>query len=300
MDKFGEIFKSFDAKDFEGAMTPMALELMDAVRGLKRYKDIKIYDYFKIDDEKLQFGAFTLRFGGNTLVIYEGTNTSIMGWLENVSLITTFPTLTQTHGINYLRDVIKKGDRNIYLGGHSKGGNLALSSAYLADEHIFKRIRKIYNFDGPGFRNEEFETERFLEVNKKTTTFLPDGSLIGVILNNDKYRYIKATSVSFYKHHMVNWLTYGSFFLRCDVSNKTLDFQEKMERNINSLNRAQLNKAISVLDEFFKANNITHTYHLTKIKFSDLRKLLNSYKELDSGSKEIILSTFKHLFIGKK
>ncbi len=300
MEKFGEIVKSFDASSFEGAMTPMALELMDAVRSVKRYKDIKIYDFVKIDDDKLQFGAYTLRYGSNTLVIYEGTNTSIMGWLENLKLITTFPTLTQEYGINYLRDTIKRGDRNIYIGGHSKGGNLALSSAFLADDHIFKRIRKIYNFDGPGFRKDEYETDRFLEVNKKTTTFLPDGSIIGVILNNDKYRYVKANGVGFYKHYIVNWHTYGSFFLRCDVSNKTLDFKDKMEANITSLSRPQLDKAISILDEFFKANNITHTYHLTKIKFADLRKLLNNYKELDSASKEIILSTFKHLFIGKK
>ena len=300
MDKFGEIFKDFDASSFEGAMTPMALELMDAVRGSKRYKDIKVYDFYKVDDDKLQFGAFTLRFGNSTLVIYEGTNTSIMGWLENLSLITTFPTLTQNYGITYLRNVIKKGDRNIFLGGHSKGGNLAMSSAYLADDSTFKRIRKIYNYDGPGFRNDEFETDRFLEVSRKTTTFLPDGSIIGVLLNNDKYRYIKANGVGFYKHHIVNWHTYGSFFLRCDVSNRTLDFKDKMEENINTLSKPQLNKAISILDDFFKSNNITHTYHLTKIKFSDLRKLLNSYKELDSASKEVILSTFKHLFIGKK
>ena len=74
----------------------------------------------------------------------------------------------------------------IIIGGHSKGGNLAMAASMEVDNNIFNRIKKIYNFDGPGFRRQEIETEKFKRVNEKTINILPSGSLVGILMENQE------------------------------------------------------------------------------------------------------------------
>ncbi len=45
-----------------------------------------------------------------------------------------------------------------YLGGHSKGGNLAVYAATTCDEEVKRRIGKIYIMDGPGFLPDFMDT----------------------------------------------------------------------------------------------------------------------------------------------
>lgn len=77
-----------------------------------------------------------------------------------------FPTYTQSVAYDYLKKNILKSDKNIYLCGHSKGGNLSISSALLCDKTLLKKIVKIYNFDGPGVLSKEFNSERFNIISK--------------------------------------------------------------------------------------------------------------------------------------
>lgn len=40
---------------------------------------------------------------------------------------------------------------SVWVGGHSKGGNLAVFSAACTFPDITPRIRAVFNYDGPGF-----------------------------------------------------------------------------------------------------------------------------------------------------
>ena len=152
----------------KGAGAPISIELMNIIESSRRFANVEVANATNQEDTEVQFGAITFRTKNSTIVAYQGTNSSIIGWIENFMLTSEYPTKTQKLSINYLNSTITKKDKNIYVVGHSKGGNLAMTASMEADEDIFSRINKIYNFDGPGFREKELNTDKFKRMNKKT------------------------------------------------------------------------------------------------------------------------------------
>ena len=110
-----------------------------------RYKDIYLSNYRKLVDNEKQFGAITIHFADKVFISFMGTNGTVIGWKEDLSLAYNFPVVAQEYAINYLEEVITPSDNEIYIGGHSKGGNLAMTSAMYTKEDIFNRIKTIYN-----------------------------------------------------------------------------------------------------------------------------------------------------------
>ena len=85
----------------------------------------------------------------------------MIGWKEdfNMSYLESIP--AQDSAVRYLEEQIAKErhvsfqGRRVILGGHSKGGNLAVYAAVCADPETADEIRSA-NFDGPGFSEEFF------------------------------------------------------------------------------------------------------------------------------------------------
>ena len=120
-----------------------------------RYKDIYLSNYKEYVDNEKQFGALKIHFDNKVFISYKGTNGTIIGWKEDFTLGYHFPIISQKYAINYLNEVITSEDKEIYIGGHSKGVNLAMTSSMYCNNDIFKRIKTIYNLDGPGFREKD-------------------------------------------------------------------------------------------------------------------------------------------------
>jgi hypothetical protein len=280
-------------------MTPKAIDLLESMYNKKRYKNIRIYKIVKECTSSIQFGVISFRYKNNLIVSYEGTNNAMSGWIENFKLVSTFPTITQEKGLDYLNKVVRPSDKNIYLTGHSKGGNTAMTSAYLVKSSIFNRIKRIYNFDGPGFRREEFNTPRFKEVNIKTSNYLPDGSLVGILLLNKKYSYFKADGIAVQKHYPYNWNMYGGFFEKADLVKSSKDFKAKLDNALMTINYKDYNVCVKRLDKFFKDNNIINTYDFQKIKFNDVINMFNDIKELDKDTKDLFIHLIKSVLFNK-
>ena len=272
----GDKILKLDKSSFLGMMTPKAIDLLEAIYNKKRYKNIRVYKLTKTINDYIQFGAISFRYKNNLIVSFEGTNNAMSGWIENFKLLTAFPTKTHELGLDYLYKVVRPSDKNIYLCGHSKGGNLAMVSSYLSKDSIFNRIKRIYNFDGPGFRKEEFNTDRFKSVNIKTSNYLPDGSLVGILLFNKKYSYLETNGIAFQKHYPFNWLMYGGV-----------------------INYKDYNLCVNELDKFFKDNNIINTYDLQNIKFDKVVSLFNSYKNIDKNTRDIFIELIKSVLFRK-
>ena len=59
-----------------------------------------------------------------------------------------YPTEAQKASVLYLERV--SNYKKLIIAGHSKGGNLSIYSGLHIENNIFKKIKKIYNLDGPG------------------------------------------------------------------------------------------------------------------------------------------------------
>lgn len=279
-----------------------AAEVLDLVKTSKRYKDVKLYNFERMEDENLQFGALTFRwrnsaFTDNVFIAFMGTEGSIVGWKENFLLACDYPSKTHIKSMDYLIKTLRFSDKNIYLGGHSKGGNTAMACGMLCSLKTFKKIKKIYNFDGPGFRKKEFKSLRFKEMNKKLVNIIPEGSLVGILLHNDNANYIKTSGVLFEKHIPLNWSVFGSFFEKSTLSKHSLSIQNTINQNLDELNEEDMRTFIIELFNFIDKSNIKTINGILKINYNDF---INNVTSVDKETAKKMLTMMKMIFLPRK
>ena len=280
------------------------LEVMDLIKNSIRYKDIKLYNYERIDDDNIQFGVLTFRwknnaFTDNVFIAFEGTDDSMIGWKENLLLACDYPSKTHIKAVDYLNKTLKITDKNIYLGGHSKGGNIAMASSMLCNLKLFKKIKKIYNFDGPGFKKKEFKSLRFKQMSKKLINVMPEGSLIGILLHNDNnnVNYIKTNGILFENHLPFNWHVYGSFFEKSELSNRSANIQNTINSNLDELKEEDIRIFVNELIDFINKSNIKSINGVLKINFTDF---INNVTSVDKKTAKKMINMMKMIFLPKR
>ena len=185
----------------------------------KRFSEIPLAHFVNvIDDETVeQFSAISFFPNSDSVFIaYRGTDDSITGWREDFRMAFLTPVPAQKHAEEYLYKAAE-GAKTIYIGGHSKGGNLALWAAMNASDEIAERIDKIYNFDGPGFLDDIWEGANYERIADKISTVIPTGSIVGLLLKYDKnYRVTKSSAKNYlHQHDALTWEVEGVEFV-CD------------------------------------------------------------------------------------
>ena len=185
-----------------------------------RFSEVEIGNFINIiDDETVeQFSAVSFYPDGRLFIAYRGTDDSIAGWREDFRMAFLTPVPAQRHAEEYLAKAAQSFDGRIVIGGHSKGGNLALWAALNASDEVAERTDKIYNFDGPGFLENVWEGENYLRIADKIRTVIPSGSVVGLLLKYDtKYKVTKSTAKSYlHQHDALTWIVEGRNFV-CDA-----------------------------------------------------------------------------------
>ena len=101
------------------------------------------------------------------------------------------------------------------LGGHSKGGNLAAWAAiHLPEKLQEKWLTEAYNNDGPGFSKAVLQSEEYRRVEEKIHTFIPESSIVGMLLEHaEDYTIIDSTNRSLMQHEPLSWNVLGKHFI---------------------------------------------------------------------------------------
>lgn len=277
-------------EDEMGEMAKTAYSALDIIRGSERYKNVKIFDFINKKSEETQFGACTFRVSGKTIVSFKGTDSSIIGWIENFRVTYSYPTFTHKEAIKYLKNNTKKlSDTEIYVVGHSKGGNLALVSAMEAPATVFKKIKAVYNFDGPGLRKEQYESVAYKNVSEKLFNVLPTGSVVGALLYNDNYNVVETSALAFSQHYPVNWNVFGEFFVGGVISSISAQLHENTTTGFENLDSQKMQEAFETVFQ-----NLEKAYS-SKFNFS-FDEVIKIYKNMKNLDPEISQCIEKVLF----
>lgn len=184
-------------------------KLLNAVAYSKRYGKIRVNYYEDIFDieKDTQFCAITFILpNGDASIAFRGTDSTITGWKENFNMLFTSPVAAQSHSVTYVDAVAKKIKGNIMLTGHSKGGNLAIYSGTMCSPLAKSKIVEIQAFDSPGFTKDFIESKEHTETEKIIVKYIPEESLVGVLLNNrENYRIIKSDGSGIMQHDPFLW-----------------------------------------------------------------------------------------------
>ena len=193
------------------------LELLHAAVKTVRFGCCQICMYRDelIPEQETQFAAMTfLLDDGSMFLAFRGTDYSLVGWKEdfNMTFQQTIP--AQRLALQYTREVALEYTLPMRLGGHSKGGNLAVFAAARSSPMIQQRILEVYSNDGPGFTQYLMGDPGYLAMVPRIRTYIPQSSVIGMLLEHEEpYTVIRSKTVGLLQHDPYSWDVMGREFI---------------------------------------------------------------------------------------
>lgn len=205
-----EFFNKYTKKYIKKSVLAVkdAIEILKSIYQTKRYKDLILYNYVYEYDDSKQFSSLFISINKKlSYVSFEGTNDLISGWMEDFELAYKFPIASQKSAIKYLNTKISPFSLKKYIiGGHSKGGNLALVASMYVNPLIRNKIIKVYSNDGPGLLKETIESKNYQRIKNKYSLIIPDQSIVGLLLRHENnYKVVKSSNKAFMAHELISW-----------------------------------------------------------------------------------------------
>lgn len=143
------------SKMFKGTTLPASFEsFVYELAASRRFRNVKIKNFVNISDRNVekQFAALTFVLNKEySYIAFRGTDDTFNGWKEDFNMAFKCPVPSQEEALKYFNKVHNSLTPKIYLGGHSKGGNLAVYTLVKANEKLQNKIETVFSHDGPRF-----------------------------------------------------------------------------------------------------------------------------------------------------
>ncbi|WP_314257761.1 Mbeg1-like protein [Granulicatella elegans] len=212
LEQLGKEFETIKEKEHENnpfMITSERIELLEVVSKSQRYKEIKVFGFMNdIDDERTkQFAAVCYQWEEeNRWIIFRGTDETLIGWKEDFMMTYSDLIPAQTDAIEYLKKQAETFSGTLNVSGHSKGGNLSLYASAMQEEAIQNRIEQIYCWDSPGVHRSILGTEGYQRVVSKAKRYIPQDSIVGLMLESQvPYHIIESQGSGISQHSALMW-----------------------------------------------------------------------------------------------
>lgn len=297
LEKAATLYLDTPEKNTSNSFLKGIIENLETIYTSLRYKDCML-SYFRNNlNQTQQFGSLCIHFlPRNIYVSYRGTDRSIVGWKEDFIMAYHFPIASQQNAINYLNEVISWTDKIIYVGGHSKGGNLAMTSAMYCKKKIERRIKTVFNNDGPGFRIEQFNSPAYKQMLTKLKMFTPEESVVGMLLlTSPTFQVIKSNAKGINQHNCNTWQCFGTFFERGNLSSSSQRLDNRITQWLQKYDDRELEKIVITFFSILEKNNITTLDDFHYLKINRVLTIINNIKDLDQTTKNLYITAFRNL-----
>lgn len=178
-----------------------------------RFAGTKLRSYVNKVDEvsELQFSAIeAVTADGIPFISFRGTDDTLIGWKEDFNM-SYCDVPADREAVAYLNRVQKEGFGPIRLGGHSKGGHLAVYAGAFCQPEVRSRIRAIYDLDGPGVRESIYGLPELGETAHLVHRYIPEESVIGMLLEHHAEPVIlKSDEYGIMQHNPLSWQLMGN------------------------------------------------------------------------------------------
>lgn len=237
-----------------------------------------------VTEAEQQFAAMEIVLeNGTSYVSFRGTDDTIIGWKEDFNL-STGVVPAQKRAIEYLQKISEHTDGMLRVGGHSKGGNLAIYGSVMC-KSAHEKILEIYSNDGPGFSREFQELPETKEMMPKIIRIIPEYSIIGTLLEHEKEPVIVASSSKgLLQHDGFSWEVQGPALVRRDSLNKTaLRFIEILHKWIDGMDTEQKRLLI---EDLFATLQASGYENLSEVQSGGLKSLAAMVKRVEKFAPE--------------
>ena len=283
-----ELNSRFDSDSVDPAVRIISysddVALVGKLAESRRFDGMRLTGYVNVIDpaRDLQFAAMTCIFDNFTYVAFRGTDSSLTGWKEDMNISFMPQTSSQSMAAKYIEDNFSDGKEVLVFGGHSKGGNLATYAAANCSADIRGRVRAIFAFDSPGFKEDVADSEKYLAVTDKVISVIPQSSLVGQLLScSAENRIVKSSASGIMQHIAYSW----------QVTRSGLDYAEELSKLGVFVNKT-MTGWISSLDENERQGFVDAVFTVLEAAQGETINELQSNKRKTFAA---ILKALKHL-----
>ena len=270
-------------------------KLRDVLRKGGRHGNLKAANFAEIVDVKSekQFSAITFDLGnGEYYISFRGTDSTVTGWREDFNLSFCKEVPAQEEAVSYAMTVMGRTPGNFYLGGHSKGGNLAVFCAANLPWVYQERLLRVYNHDGPGFLEEFYESAGYKRVRLLIQKTVPESSVIGMILEEDEiYHVVKSNADGLMQHDPFSWIVEEDGFVRADaVDNFSFYTNRALRRWLESLDFEERERIVDTVFDVIAGTGINEFDELSEHKRKRIKSLFESAAAVKPEDRKLVFT----------
>ena len=243
-----------------------------------------------------QFAAMTAFLpSGEAVVIFRGTDWTLVGWKEDFNLTYCDELPAQRSAVEYLTKIAGIHDGDIHVTGHSKGGNLSVYASAFVPELVSERIINVTSLDGPGFGEHVMNSPEYARIKDRVQTYMPGASIVGAILSRTgKFSVIKSRSRGFTQHIPYNWEIMGGNFVTDAQRDGTIQIAETALNDwISGLAPDERKKFVNTVWSVFANVGVEAVGDLFEGK--NTRAIIKNYNSMDEESRAYISETLAKL-----
>lgn len=282
-----------------------AFPMLSAAAVSERFRNVQVGGYLNVVDpeQEIQFSAcrFFLE-DGTEYVAFRGTDATIVGWREDFNTTYLTETPGQYEAVRYLNSSAAGSDCSLRVGGHSKGGNLAVYAAAFCEEDVQRRILTVYSNDGPGFSDEIVNSEPFRRIENRIEDIIPESSMIGILLSDPKDRkVIRSNASGIQQHNPYTWEVLGTQFVKANKQSGTSVFMdEATDRWLRSLSIEERRNLVNSVFESIEASGAGTIQELNANPLESYSAIFRAVREMDPEKRKEAFRSLGRFFSAGK
>ena len=273
--------------------------LFTALAASIRFRDIQVMGFTEqkdLDQEK-QFAAVTFQLRPDLYyVAFRGTDSSLVGWKEDFNMAFQHPVPSQAEAARYLTKVASHCARDILVGGHSKGGNLAVYSAATVSPEIQARIHRVYSHDGPGFLESFLQSPGFQAIEPKIEKTVPQSSIVGLLLDQrEDFQVVRSNRLRFLQHDPFSWAIEGTAFSYDQLSADAKYWDRTLDDWLRQLSEGERERFVESLYSILSSVDIADFAEFRTDWQKNLPALMHAASQLDPDTRTFLFRIIKGL-----
>lgn len=277
-----------------------ALKILTLCAKTNRFAFVELCNYVNYVNCEIdkQFSALCFVIDKvNVFVSFRGTDVTVTGVKESAMLSYMFPVPAQIEALHYFQESAMVFDGNVYVCGHSKGGNLAVFAVVNCSNSLKKHIAGVYEFDAPGFPEWFFDRYDYKQIEDRIFSFTPESSIIGRMLyHNKKPVIVESVNNGLKQHQVSSWVIENGEFATRDSYDKTSDYiSDYVNDLIDYVGEDDLELFFNTLEYVAEEIDINDFYDLKRVDFRKISALIDTFLSSDEKQRERFKDIIKRI-----
>lgn len=281
-------------------LTKMSAFALREMADSRRFGGLMLSEYVnEIDeDEQKQFSAMQVQLTEDVYyLVFRGTDETIVGWQEDFNMVYLPEVPSEKRAVAYMDYVMGQNQARYYIGGHSKGGHMAVYAAVRNFEKYEDRILMVFNNDGPGVSEAMAETEAYQKLLLRLVSYVPEQTFFGLMLIHKEVIYaVKSNRSGLLQHDLLSWEVMGPRLVKVEqVSLSSRRINDGLKKWLNDLVLEEREEIIKLIFNSLCMAQIRTIGDFTTLTPKKIYDMIRKLKGLDAKQKTLVTRCFRLL-----